>query len=181
MLICDNKKRGILHMKTLVVYFSRVGENSVNGEKEIITKGFTEIVAEKIAKQVGADLFKIEPENPYPTNYEECVKRSRIEDQYNEKVPYLHPLASLDEYDVIYLGFPCWWRTYPRVVASFIRDHSWVGKTVYPFATNEEGALGLAEMELKGALRGAIIKRGFACKGSEVNNIDDKLNAWIGK
>ena len=181
MLICDNKKRGILHMKTLVVYFSRVGENSVNGEIEIITKGFTEIVAEKIAKQVGADLFKIEPENPYPTNYEECVKRSRIEDQYNEKVPYLHPLASLDEYDVIYLGFPCWWRTYPRVVASFIRDHSWVGKTVYPFATNEEGALGLAEMELKGALRGAIIKRGFACKGSEVNNIDDKLNAWIGK
>ena len=168
-------------MKTLVVYFSRTGENSVNGEIEIITKGFTEVVAEKIAKQLGADLFKIEPENPYPTNYEECVKRSRIEDQYNEKVPYLHPLASLDDYDVIYLGFPCWWRTYPRVVASFIRDHSWVGKTVYPFATNEEGALGLAEMELKGALRGAIIKRGFACKGSEVNNINDKLNAWIGK
>ena len=168
-------------MKTLVVYFSRVGENSVNGEIEIITKGFTEVVAEKIAAATGADLFKIEPENPYPANYEECVKRSRIEDQYNEKVPYLHPLSSLDDYDVIYLGFPCWWRTYPRVVASFIRDHSWVGKTVYPFATNEEGALGLAEMELKGALRGAIIKRGFACKGSEVNNVDDKLKAWIGK
>ena len=168
-------------MKTLVVYFSHTGENSVNGEMEIITKGFTEIVAEKIAKKTGADIFKLEPENPYPTNYEECVKRSRIEDQYNEKVPYLHPLANLDEYDVIYLGFPCWWRTYPRVVASFIRDHSWVGKTVYPFATNEEGALGLAEMELRGSLRGAILKKGFACKGSQVNDIDDKLDAWIGK
>jgi len=168
-------------MKTLIVYFSRTGENSVNGEIEIITKGFTEVVAEKIAKKTGGDLFKLEPEIPYPTNYDECVKRSRIEDQYNEKVPYLHPLSSLDEYDVIYLGFPCWWRTYPRVVASFIRDHSWIGKTVYPFATNEEGALGLAEMELKGALRGAILKKGFACKGSEVNNIDDKLDNWIGK
>ena len=168
-------------MKTLVVYFSRVGENMVNGETEIITKGFTEIIAEKIASKTGATLYKLEPENPYPTSYEECVKRSRIEDQYNEKVPYLNPLANLDEYDIIYLGFPCWWRTYPRVVASFIRDHSWVGKVVYPFATNEEGALGMAELELKGSLRGAIIKKGFACKGSEVNKVDDKLDAWIGK
>ena len=168
-------------MKTLVVYFSRTGENSVNGELEVIEKGFTEIIAEKIANKTNADIFKLEPEIPYPTNYEECVKRSRIEDQYNEKVPYLHPLSSLDEYDVIYLGFPCWWRTYPRIVASFIRDHSWIGKTVYPFATNEEGALGLAEMELKGSLRGAIIKKGFACKGSQVNSVDDKLEAWIGK
>lgn len=168
-------------MKTLIVYFSRVGENSVNGELEVISKGSTEIVAEKIAMRTGGELYKLEPETPYPTSYAECVKRSRIEDQYNEKVPYLNPKSSLDEYDVIYLGFPCWWRTYPRIVASFIRDHSWVGKVVYPFATNEEGALGLAEMELKGSLKGAIIKKGFACKGSEVNSADDKLDAWVGK
>ena len=167
-------------MKTLIVYFSRTGENSVNGEMEVITKGFTEIVAEKIASKTGGELFKLEPEIPYPTNYQECVKRSKIEDQYNEKVAYKNPLSSLDEYDVIYLGFPCWWRTYPRIVASFIKDHNWLGKTVYPFATNEEGALGLAELELKGSLKGALIKKGFACKGSEVEHIDDKLNAWIG-
>lgn len=168
-------------MKTLIVYFSRVGENMVNGETEIIHKGFTEIIAEKIQARTGGEMFKLEPENPYPSSYEECVKRSKIEDQYNERVPYLHPLSSLDEYDVIYLGFPCWWRTYPRIVATFIRDHNWVGKVVYPFATNEEGALGLAEMELKGSLKGAIVKKGFACKGSQVNSVDDKLDAWIGK
>ena len=168
-------------MKTLIVYFSRIGENSVNGEMEIITKGFTEVVAEKIAAKTGGDLFKLEPEIPYPTSYEECVKRSRIEDQYNEKVAYLHPLSSLDEYDVIYLGFPCWWRTYPRVVATFIRDYKFIGKTIYPFCTNEEGSLGLAEMELKGAAKGAVIKPGFACKGSEVDSIDAKLKEWLNK
>ena len=62
-------------MKTLVVYFSRTGENSVNGEMEVITKGFTEIVAEKIAARIGADVYKLEPEIPYPTSYAECVKR----------------------------------------------------------------------------------------------------------
>ena len=168
-------------MKKLIVYFSRTGENSVNGEMEYISKGFTEIVAEKIAAKTGAELYKLLPENPYPANYEECVARSRQEDASNAEVPFLNPKDNLDEYDVIYLGFPCWWRTYPRVVATFLRKYSFVGKTIYPFATNEEGALGLAELELKGAARGAIIKNGFACKGSEVNNIDAKLDAWLGR
>ena len=168
-------------MKALVAYFSRTGENSVNGEMEIITKGFTEVVAEKIQKELGCDIFKIEPVDPYPENYEECVKRSRMEDETNNDVPFEHPLDNLDEYDVIYLGFPCWWRTYPRVVATFLRRYSFIGKTIYPFATNEEGALGLSELELKATVKGAIIKQGFSCKGSEVNNIDEKLKGWLNK
>ena len=166
-------------MKKLVVYFSRVGENSVNGRIEIIKKGFTEILAEKIASLTGAAMYKIEPVEPYPFSYEECVRRSRKEDADGGRVAYLNPLPNLDEYDVIYLGFPCWWRTYPRVVATFISDYKFIGKTIYPFCTNEEGALGLAEMELKGAARGAIIKPGFACKGSEVEKIDEALLGWI--
>lgn len=168
-------------MKQLVVYFSRVGENSLNGEKQIINKGFTEILAEKISQSLNAPMFKIEPVEPYPFSYDECVKRSRKEDETGERVPYLHPLPNLDEYDVIYLGFPCWWRTYPRVVATFVKDYKFVGKTIYPFCTNEEGSLGLAEMELKGQAKGAIVKPGFACKGVEVDNIDDKLNNWLKK
>ena len=168
-------------MKKLIVYFSRTGENSVNGEMEYISKGFTEIVAEKIAKLTGAELFKLLPIEPYTASYDECVIRSRREDAENAKVPFVNPKENLDEYDVIYLGFPCWWRTYPRVVATFISSYSFIGKTIYPFATNEEGALGLAELELKGAAKGAIIKNGFACKGSEVNNIDAKLEAWLNK
>ena len=168
-------------MKTLIVYFSRTGENSVNGEMEYISKGFTEIVAEKIAKYTGGELFKLLPIDPYPANYEECVARSRKEDAENLKVPFSNPKENLDDYDKIYLGFPCWWRTYPRVVATFLSTYSFVGKTIYPFATNEEGALGLAELELKGAAKGAIIKNGFACKGSEVNTIDERLQAWLNR
>lgn len=168
-------------MKILIAYFSRTGENSVNGEKEYISKGFTEIVAEKIAALTGGELYRLLPVEPYPANYDECVKRSREEDASNAKVPFQNPKENLDEYDVIYLGFPCWWRTYPRIIATFLSSYSLIGKTIYPFATNEEGALGLAELELRGAAKGAIIKNGFACKGSEVNNIDDKLEAWIKK
>ena len=60
-----------------------------------------------------------------------------------------------------------------------IKDYKFVGKTIYPFCTNEEGSLGLAEMELKSTAKGAIVKPGFACKGSEVYFVDDKLANWL--
>ena len=42
-------------MKSLVVYFSHIGENYMNGAIRNITKGNTEIVAEEISKLTGAD------------------------------------------------------------------------------------------------------------------------------
>ena len=75
-------------MKSLVVYFSRAGENSVNGKIEVIEKGYTEIVAKKISKKTDSHIFKLEPVVPYPFSYEECVKRARDEGF----VDYLHPV-----------------------------------------------------------------------------------------
>jgi flavodoxin len=164
-------------MKKLIVYFSRVGENSVNGRIEVIEKGYTEILAEKIAKMTDAELWKLEPEEAYPFNYEECVKRANSEGW----VKYLNKKDNLDEYDVIFLGFPNWWRTYPRIIATFIKDHNFFGKTVIPFCTNEEGAMGFAESELKSTAKGAIIKTGFACRGYEADKADKALKEWLDK
>lgn len=162
-------------MKKLVVYFSRTGENSVNGNIEVIEKGYTEIVAEKIAKYADADIFKIEPVEPYPFNYEECVERVRNE----ITADYLHNDFKIDDYDVIFIGFPNWYRSYPRVVAKFIRDRKWVGKTVIPFCTNEEGALGIGELELRSSVKGAVIKNGFAERGYNAANCDEKIQKWL--
>ena len=164
-------------MKSLIVYFSRIGENSVNGAIEVIEKGYTEILAEKIAKLTNAEMWKLEPVEPYPFSYEECVRRANSEGW----VEYHTKKETLDEYDVIFLGFPNWWRTYPRIVATFIRDHNFFGKVVIPFCTNEEGALGFAESELKSSAKGAIVKAGFACRGYEVEKADEALKEWLGK
>lgn len=164
-------------MKRLVVYFSRTGENSVKGNLEIIEKGFTEIVAEKIAKYTEAELYKLEPEVPYPFSYDECVKRASDEGF----VPYLNKKENLDDYDVIFLGFPNWWRSYPRIVATFLHDHNFIGKTIIPFCTNEEGMFGIGELELRSAVKGAIIKSGFACRGHDAENCDEELKAWLKK
>lgn len=162
-------------MKTLVVYFSRVGENSVRGEIEIIKKGYTEIVAEKIAKKVNGELYKLEPIEPYPFSYKECVARAQEEGF----VPYHKKLENLDAYDTIFLGFPNWWRSYPRIIATFLRDYDFVGKTIIPFCTNEEGAFGIGELELRRSVKGAIIKNGFACRGYDASTCDEALDEYL--
>ena len=168
-------------MKSLVVYFSRTGENSVGGKIEIINKGYTEIVAEKIAMYTGSEIYKLDPVDPYPTDYAECVQRARKEDMVNAKVEFKNPKENLDDYDVIYLGFPNWYRSYPRVVATFLSKYSFVGKTIRPFCTNEEGAFGIGELELRSAVKGAIIKSGYACRGYDASKCDETLLAWINK
>ena len=168
-------------MKALVVYFSRVGENSVGGKIEVIRKGYTEIVAEKIAKYANAELYQLVPENEYPYDYANCVRRAREESEENTKVPFKNPKENLDDYDVIFVGFPNWYRSYPRIVATFLAKYSFVGKVVAPFCTNEEGAFGIGESELRFQVKGAIIKNGFACRGYDAEGCDQALVEWLKK
>ena len=168
-------------MKTLIAYFSHVGENLQDNEIVVLEKGNTEVVAEKIAELTGGDLYKIEEDEPYPYSYDDCLRRSRREDENNE-----HPALkagmklNMDEYDTIYLGFPIWYRTYPRVVASFLDAYDLSGKTVRPFCTNDEGTFGISLLEMQGALKGATITDGLAIRGVSVHNSDDRIKAFVG-
>lgn len=168
-------------MKALVVYFSRAGENIVNDEREIIEKGFTEIFAEKIQKLTGGALVGLQPVEEYPFGYDECNRRARKEYEENILPPVKNLPASIDAYDVIYLGFPLWYRSYPRVIATFIKAYSFVGKVVKPFCTNEEGSFGLMELELRSTLKGAIVKDGLALRGYDVAKSDELIKEWVSK
>jgi len=169
-------------MKALVVYFSYAGENNVNGNIEIINKGFTEIVAEKIAKYMNADIFKLIPVNAYSSKYEEVIMRAKDEYENNHEVEFINPKDNLDKYDTIFLGFPIWWRGYPRIISTFIKKYNGLkNKVVVPFCTNEEGAFGVSEFELNEALKGADLRGGFVVKGKDANNCDKILLEFLNK
>ena len=166
-------------MKTLVAYFSHVGENLQDNEIVVLEKGNTEVVAEKLAQLTGGDLYKIEEEEPYPYRYDDCLRRSRREDENNE-----HPAMkagmklNMDEYDAIYLGFPIWYRTYPRIVASFLDAYDFTGKTVKPFCTNDEGTFGISLLEMQGVLKGAKLTDGLAIRGVNVYDADERIRKF---
>ena len=167
-------------MKTLVAYFSHIGENLQDNEIVVLTKGNTEVVAEKIAELTKADLYKIEEDEPYPEKYDDCVRRARREDEDN-----IHPAMkagmklNMDEYDTIYIGFPIWYRAYPRIVATFLETYDFSGKTIKPFCTNDEGTFGISLLEMKGALKGADIRDGLAIRGVNVYDADDRIRDFV--
>ena len=169
-------------MGSLVVFFSHEGQNSVNFDVKDLKKGHTRIVAEKIAELTGSDILRIEPAEAYPADYDECCKRAKAEADGSLRPEIKMPLQSLDAYDVIYIGFPIWYRSYPRVIATFIERFDFTGKKVRPFCTNEEGAFGMADMELDAAIRrrGGETGRGLAVRGQNAATCDDAIRRWIG-
>lgn len=169
-------------MKTLIVYFSHVGETLADNNVVIIEKGNTEKVAEKIHSLIDSDLYKIVEAEPYPFNYMDCNNRARKEDQNNNHPELLDKVGiDISQYDTIYLGFPIWYRTYPRIVASFLDKYDFSGKTIVPFCTNDEEYFGIALLELQSIAKNATIKDGLVVRGVNVDSSDKEIEDFVNR
>lgn len=167
--------------KVLVVFFSRTGENYAVGN---IEKGNTHIIAEMIAKESGGKLFRIETVKPYPDEYKACVEVAKAEKENNAR-PEVKGDVKVEDYDVIFLGYPNWWGDMPMAVYTFIEKHNWYGKTVVPFCTHEGSGLSDTERKLKDACKGAKVSEGLAIKGTTAQNSQPQalktVQTWLKK
>lgn len=164
----------------LIAYFSHVGENVANYETVVLTKGNTEVVAEKIQALTGGDLYRIEEAVPYPTTYRECNNRARDEDYDNARPEIKDKLGvNMTKYDTIYLGFPIWYRTFPRIIATFVEKYNLEGKAIIPFCTNDEEFFGLSLLELQAIIKGAELKPGLVVRGVNVNSADKEIENFV--
>lgn len=165
--------------KVLVTFFSRTGENYAVGH---IEKGNTHIIAEMIAKETGGDLFQIEPAIPYPEDYTSCTEIAQQEKARNARPDIIGDRA-IDNYDVIFIGYPNWWGDLPMPVYSFIEKHDWQGKTIVPFCTHEGSGLGNTESRLKKVCKGASLLHGLAVRGTTAQNnqalAKQQVTTWI--
>ena len=99
--------------KNLIIYYSRKGQNYVNGRIESLTKGNTEICAEFIQKAVGGDLFEVETVNGYSSDYHACTAEAKTEYENNTRPELKAYLKDISGYDNIFICGPCWCGTYP--------------------------------------------------------------------
>ncbi len=167
--------------KSIIIYYSRAGENYLNGKIVDLIKGNTEIVADTIANFVHGDLFKIEQTIPYSYNYNECTEEAH-RDQVNRVRPKLKKyLENVDEYDVIYLGYPNYWNTMPMAMFTFLENIKPSGKIIKPFCTHEGSGLGRSEEDIKRLCPNCIVKEGLAVRGSLVNNSKGEIVKWLEK
>lgn len=97
--------------------------------------GTTQRMAQEIANQTGADLFRIEPVVPYPTEYTPCTEVAREELDNNARPAIAGTVDDWAEYETIFIGCPVWWHTAPMIINTFSESYDFVGKTVIPFCT----------------------------------------------
>ena len=150
--------------KKLIAFFSHTGENYNVGN---IEKGKTQIIADMIADATGADLFEIVPEKDYPHgDYNECIEIAKKELQADAR-PAIKGDIKVEDYDVIFLGYPNWWGNPPMCVYTFIEKHDWNGKTVIPFITHEGSGMGGTDRKIAAACEGAntLTDKGLAVQG----------------
>ncbi|MBQ6100118.1 MAG: flavodoxin [Methanobrevibacter sp.] len=166
-------------MSDLVIYFSRSGENYFGGELKNIEKGNTEVIAEYIQQETGADLFKVEAAVDYPEDYMKCIDIAKKELESDARPEIKQSLESIDEYDTIYIGFPNWWGTLPMPMFTQLEKLDFTGKIVKPFVTHEGSGFGKSNNDLKKLCEGAEIKKGLSIPGANVYEVQQTVVSWI--
>ena len=141
--------------------------------------GNTLQVAERVAENLNVDLFRIEPETPYTTDYDEMLQIAQDEQAANTLPAIAAKVPNWDSYDTIYLGFPTWWSHLPQVVKSFASDHDFTGKVVYPFNTHGGSGFASTLSDLAAACPGADIRNGLSIVGDSVSANLGRIDTWV--
>lgn len=136
--------------KTLVAYFSATGT--------------TAQVAEKLAKATGADLFEINPEQPYTKadlNWHDSQSRTSVEMNDTSSRPAIaNKVENMAQYDTVFIGSPIWWGREPSIIDTFMESYDFSGKKVIPFVTSGSSGIGDTAKNLKALAPNATVDTG---------------------
>jgi len=160
--------------------------NDENGQKTTLVayfsaSGVTAQVAKNLATAADADLFEIKPAQPYTSadlDWNDKHSRSTIEMNDPKARPAIDgKVQGMEHYTTIYLGFPIWWYTAPRIINTFLEQYDLKGKTIIPFATSGGSGLGKSGDELREASApDAVWLPGKLLNG---NPSVDSLKTWV--
>ena len=155
----------MMNKKMLVAYFS--------------ASGVTANAARKLAEAAGADLYEIKPEISYShADLDWTNKKSRSSVEMNN--PSFRPaivgkIADMEQYDLVFVGFPIWWYVAPTIINSFLETYDFSGKTIVPFATSGGSGMGKTNEKLAPSCPGAVLLPGKMLNGSLSQT---ELKAW---
>ena len=151
--------------KVLVAYFS--------------ASGVTAKAAAKLAKEAGADLFEIVPEQAYTKadlDWQNKNSRSSVEMNDRSSRPAIKSkVENIEQYKVVFVGFPVWWYREPSIIDTFMESYDFNGKTVVPFCTSGGSGLGSTSSNLQALAKGAKVIEG---KRLSAMTTEGSLKKW---
>lgn len=151
--------------KVLTVYYSRSGNTRTMGNY--------------IQEMVGGEGGRIETVEAYPSEYRATTRQARKELDSGYKPPLKTKIGNMAEYDVIFVGSPCWWGTIATPVISFLSEYDFSGKTVVPFMTHKGSGLGRTMSHVRQLCSSSTVLQGKAIWGDDIGSSRGDVVQWL--
>ena len=149
--------------KVLIIYYTYSGN--------------TGKVAQEIHKIVGGDMVKINPLEPYPSNYNAVVEQAKQELHTGYKPKIRVSVNNIASYDTVFVGSPNWWHTIAPPVITLLSESDMSGKTIIPFITHGGGGLGRSAEDIAALCPHANVLKSLSVYGADVKSVQKWLAA----
>lgn len=174
--------------KALVVYFSVPETDGVDASsgasRQVVNgkvMGNTQYVASIISEATGGDLFEIKTAHTYPASHKALIDAAKVEIENNARPKLATHIKNLDDYDVVFVGFPNWWYDMPMAIYSFFDEYDFSGKTVMPFCTHGGSRFSGAIKTIRELEKNATVLNGYSIARDRVPNSKDGVLKWLEK
>lgn len=170
--------------KAIIIYYSL---NAIKpGTTRTLEHGNTKTTALLLKSHFPNCIeLELQPKIPYPTQYEELAKKCKEQFEQKQKVEIveLKSIPNIKECDIIFIGFPIWFQTYPLLFNDFfskIPKSDWKDKKVCIFCTHEQSGIGNSIEDLKKQFNEEInIISKLEIKSEQIENASSIVNEWV--
>lgn len=168
------------NMNALVVYFS-VPDNRDNSYVEVNGEqlGNTQYMAQVIQENTGADIFRIQPTTPYPTDHEALLEAAQDEIRTNARPEIEGTIENFDSYDVVFVGYPNWNADMPYIMYSFFENYDFSGKTIIPFVTHGGSGFSGTQDTIAELEPNATMVEGKDISRSDIEDAEQEIIDWV--
>lgn len=143
------------------------------------TLGNTQYMAYVIQETVGADIFRIEPETPYPTDHDKLVDLAKEEQNDNARPKIKDMIENFDTYENIFVGYPNWWGDMPMILYSFFDEYDFSGKTIIPFNTHGGSSFSGTISTIKELEPNAEVLDGKSISRNDIQDAEQEIVDWV--
>lgn len=175
--------------KILIAYFSWADNTLVKAHDavdpdattsaSVLPPGNTALIAKAIQKTKGGDIVSIQTKQFYSNDYDECLDQASREKAENARPALRTQVEYMDDYDIIFLGFPNWWSTCPMAIYTFLDSYDFNDKIIIPFVAHGTGGIGSSIRDLKDYLPDADFRDEFSIERESMDQVEERIAAWV--
>ena len=176
--------------KVLIAYFSLYGNVDYDEDADASTSasividdnqrlGTTEYVADIIQNKTGGTKYLIQTEEKYSDDFQTVIDQNHNE-QNQDTLPQISGQdIQIDEYDVIFIGYPVWSSGIPQVIRSFMEKYDLSEKKVIPFCTHNGYGSGNSYDEIQEYSKSKNMLEGIAIDSQEILESESQIEEWL--